>query len=91
AGAQTGIRLIERLVRYMRHSGHGPVSVDAIAAREPFARSSGEEIRAACTWLIQQGHGEWLDEPQDTFRLLTVSKPSVAKHRVDRARKAVRA
>lgn len=58
-GAQTGIRLIERLVRYARHQGGGPIAVHALAAREPFVEATPEEHkrpRAALVVLMTAGN-----------------------------------
>lgn len=74
-GAQTGIRLIERLVRYARHQGGGPIVVRALASREPFREATHEELHNACLWLVQFEHGEWLDEQAGSFRLFEIPKP----------------
>lgn len=74
-GAQSGIRLIERLVRYVRYAGSDVINVDALAAREPFAHQSPDELLDACQWLIQQEQGEWIDEPAGTLRLFGIPKP----------------
>lgn len=66
---------IERLVRYVRYGASGVIEVDAVAAREPFAHQSPDDLRDACQWLIQQEQGEWIDEPAGTFRLFEIPKP----------------
>lgn len=75
SGAQSGIRLIERLVRYVRYGGNAAIKVDALAAREPFALQSPQELREACQWLVQQEQGEWEDERAGAFRLFEIPKP----------------
>lgn len=79
-GAQTGIRLIERLVRYTRHQGGGPIAVHALAAREPFMEATQEELHNACLWLVQFEHGEWLDEPRGVFRLNNIPESAATKN-----------
>jgi len=73
--SQSGVRLIERLVRYVRYGASGVIEVDAVAAREPFAHQSPDDLRIACQWLIEQEQGEWIDEPAGTFRLFAIPKP----------------
>jgi hypothetical protein len=73
-GAQSGIRLIEQLVRYVRYRGNTVIAVDELAAREPLAHHSREELRDACQWLVEQGQGEWVDEPAGTFRLFEIPR-----------------
>jgi hypothetical protein len=75
SGAQSGIHLIERLVRYVRYGGNAAIKVDALAAREPFARQSPQELREACQWLVQQEQGEWEDEQAGAFQLFEIPKP----------------
>jgi hypothetical protein len=80
-GAQSGIRLIEQLVRYVRYRGNALVAVDELAAREPLAHHSREELWEACQWLVQQEQGEWVDEQAGTFRLFDISKPRGRRQR----------
>lgn len=59
SGAQTGIRVIERLVRSTRDQGGGPIAVHASAAREPFMDATREEhkrSRAALVVLMTAGN-----------------------------------
>jgi hypothetical protein len=80
-GAQRVIRLIEQLVRYVRYRGTAEIAVDELAAREPLARHSREELRDACQWLAEQGQGEWVDEPAGRFRLFEIPKPRGRRRR----------
>jgi len=58
----------------VRYRGNAEIAVDELAAREPLARRSREELRDACQWLVEQGQGEWVDEPAGTFRLFEIPK-----------------
>jgi len=88
-GAQRGIRLIERLVRYVRYGGTAAIKIDALAAREPFADHGREDLREACRWLVQQEQGEWLDEQAGAFRLFEIPKPRRRGRREGKATPAV--
>lgn len=80
-GAQSGICLIEQLVRYVRYRGNAEIAVDELAAREPLTHHSREELRDACQWLVEQGQGEWVDEPAGRFRLFEIPKPRGRRRR----------
>jgi hypothetical protein len=80
-GAQRVIRLIEQLVRYVRYRGTAEIAVDELAARDPLARHSREELRDACQWLVDQGQGEWVDEPAGRFRLFEIPQPRGRRRR----------
>ena len=88
-GAQSGIRLIERLVRYVRYGGTDAIKIDSLAAREPFAHHSREDLLEACRWLVQQEQGEWLDEQAGAFRLFEIPKPRRRGRREGKATPAV--
>jgi hypothetical protein len=59
----------------VRYGGNAAIKVDALAAREPFALQSPQELREACQWLVQQEQGEWEDERAGAFRLFEIPKP----------------
>ena len=88
-GAQSGVRLIERLVRYVRYGGTDAIKIDSLAAREPFADHSREDLREACRWLVQQEQGEWLDEQTGAFRLFEIPMPRRRGRREGKATPAV--
>ena len=89
AGAQFGIRLIERLVRYLRSRNIGPVSMPALLATGVFAPAAIEELRNACQWLVDTGHGEWTGSHGDDFQLFEITKVETKTRRRGRAEKAV--
>lgn len=84
---QGSVRLIERLVRYSRYRGNALITVGDLAAQEPFAGHTREELQDVCQWLVQQEQGEWIDERAGTFRLFDIPKP---RGRPPRGRTAVR-
>jgi len=84
AGAQTGIRLIERLTRYLRSRNVGPVSMPALLAAGFFGGTGIDELRNACQWLVDAGHGEWTDARKDGFRLFTITAPTTRTRRLCR-------
>jgi len=88
-GAQSGIRLIERLVRYVRYGGTDAIKIDSLAAREPFADHSREDLREACRWLVHQEQGEWFNEQAGAFRLFEIPKPRARGRREGKATPAV--
>jgi hypothetical protein len=58
--AQATVHLVERLVRYLRLNG-GRASLADMQATGPMATSAVSDLREACSWLVEQGHAEWLD------------------------------
>ena len=89
AGDQFGIRLIERLVRYLRSRNVGPVSMPAVLATGVFAPAAIEGLRNACQWLVDTGHGEWTGPHRDEFRLFEITMVETKPRRRGRAGKAV--
>ena len=89
AGAQSGIRLIERLVRYLRSRNVGPVSMPALLATGVFTPAVVEELRDACQWLVDTGHGEWTGPHKGDFQLFEITKLTTKPRRRGRAGKAV--
>lgn len=75
AGDQNAIRLIEKLVRYGRHQGQGPIRLAAFESSGLCAGATSDEIDGACQWLVQRGLGGWLDESKGMFGLHAISKP----------------
>ncbi|MBM4023351.1 MAG: DUF3987 domain-containing protein, partial [Planctomycetes bacterium] len=75
AGDQSAIRLIEKLVRYGRHQGQGPIRLAAFESSGLCAGATSDEIYGACQWLVQRGLGEWLDDQAGTFRLSGSGQP----------------
>jgi hypothetical protein len=51
-GAQVGIRLIERLAKFLRSHGSKPVGISAMTTAGPMTTASREELQAACEWLV---------------------------------------
>lgn len=89
AGDQFGIRLIERLIRYLRSRNIGPASMPALLATGVFAPAAIEGLRNACQWLVDTGHGEWTGPHGDEFRLFEITKVETKTRRRGRAEKAV--
>jgi hypothetical protein len=89
AGDQFGIRLIERLVRYLRSRNIGPVSMPALLATGVFAPAAIEGLRNACQWLVDTGHGEWTGPHGDDVQLFEITKVETKTRRRGRAEKAV--
>jgi energy-coupling factor transporter ATP-binding protein EcfA2 len=89
AGAQSGIRLIERLVRYLRSRNIGPVSMPALLATGVFMPAVVEELRDACQWLADTGHGEWTGPHKGDFQLFEITKSTTKPRRRGRVGKAV--
>lgn len=75
AGDQSAIRLIEKLVRYGRHQGQGPIRLAAFESSGLCAGATSDEIYGACQWLVQRGLGEWLDESKEIFGLHVIGEP----------------
>jgi energy-coupling factor transporter ATP-binding protein EcfA2 len=88
-GALSGIRLIERLVRYLRSRNVGPVSMPALLATGVFTPAVVEELRDACQWLVDTGHGEWTGPHKGDFQLFEITKSTTKPRRRGRAGKAV--
>jgi hypothetical protein len=88
-GAQSGIRLIERLVRYLRSRNIGPVSMPALLATGLFTPAVVEELRNACQWLVDTGHGEWTGPHKGDFQLFEITQSSAKTRRRGRTVKAV--
>lgn len=57
--AQATVRLIERLVRYLRLHG-GRASLAEMQAAGPMATAKAPELHEACSWLVAQGHAQWI-------------------------------
>ena len=89
AGAQSGIRLIERLVRYLRSRNVGLVSMPALLATGVFTPAVVEELRNACQWLVDNSHGAWTGPHKDDFQLFEIAKSSVKTRRRGRTGKVV--
>ena len=57
--AQATVRLIERLVRYLRlHDGQA--SLADMQTAGPMATATAPELHEACSWLVDQGHAQWI-------------------------------
>ena len=89
AGAQSGIRLIERLVRYLRSRNVGLVSMPALLATGVFTPAVVEELRNACQWLVDNSHGAWTGPHKDDFQLFEIAKSSAKTRRRGRTGKVV--
>jgi hypothetical protein len=89
AGAQSGIRLIERIVRYLRPRNVGPASMPALLATGIFTPATVEELRNASQWLVDAGHGEWTGTRKDDFRLFAIPTSPTKTGRRGRTGKAV--
>jgi energy-coupling factor transporter ATP-binding protein EcfA2 len=76
AGDQSAIRLIEKLVRYGRHQGQGPIRLAAFESSGLCAGATSDEIHGACQWLVQRGLGEWIDDQAGKLRLFGSSDRS---------------
>jgi hypothetical protein len=81
SAVQSGIRLIERLVRYMRYQKVERFSVSAFARSGPFADETLDELRSACDWLVGQRQAEWEGERRDIVRLAASPKQTAAGRR----------
>jgi hypothetical protein len=80
-GAQSGIRLIERLVRYLRYRGVESFPVSALASTGPFVNETQDELRAACEWLVSQRQADWEDEQRGLIRLVALPQPAAPRRR----------
>jgi len=69
SGAQRNVAVIERFVRLLRARGPQPVVLASLTALQNLSDVALEELRGACEWLADNGHGEWLDAAGGTFRL----------------------
>ena len=69
-GAQSGIHLIERLVRYLRYRGIERFPVSTLASTGLLVTETPDELRAACEWLVAQRQAEWLNVERNAVRLL---------------------
>ena len=83
---QSGIRLIERLVRYLRYRGGERLPVSALVTCGPFADETPDELRAACEWLVARRQAEWEDERREIIRLITSPQLAAARRRGRQAR-----
>ena len=63
AGAQETIRVIERLVRYLRVQT-APMTLATLSARGPLSTVPAETLREAADWLVENGHASWSDDGQ---------------------------
>lgn len=69
ASALSGIRLIERLIRYARLHGGNLPALGTLAKLDQFSDRGVAELRAACEWIVANGHGEWCRKEPDRLRL----------------------
>lgn len=81
AGAQRSVAVIERLVRLLRPRGSQPVVLATLTALQALSDVALEELRGACEWLVDHGHGEWLDTARGTFRLFQAVSPAPPRAR----------
>lgn len=77
AGAQAGIRLIERLARFLRAHGPEPVSIAALTTAGPMAMVPRAELQAACEWLVSNGLVAWANGSKEAISM----PPLPARHR----------
>jgi hypothetical protein len=75
AGAQETIRVIERLVRYLRVQT-APMTLATLSARGPLSTVPAETLREAADWLVENGHASWSDDGQVIAIVPLVSKRS---------------
>jgi hypothetical protein len=85
AAAQSGVRVIERLVRFLRGRGPEPVSVSFLATASPLATESREDLQATCDWLVARGHAESVADGE-AIRMNPLPKHGSAPSRRDRRR-----
>ncbi len=81
SGAQDSIRLIERLVRYMRYQSTDRLTITMLSSLSPFANETSETLRAAGEWLVAQGVAVWLDEERELMQLVEPVKPATTRRR----------
>jgi hypothetical protein len=60
ATAQVTVLLVERLVRYLRHTG-GRAVLAEMRATGPMATATAADVHDACCWLVEHEHAEWAD------------------------------
>lgn len=72
---QRSVYVIERVIRYCRYSASHTVSSSRDAGRGTFVGLDAEEVRNACEWLMQNGHGEWVDQDAGEYRLEALPVP----------------
>jgi hypothetical protein len=82
ASALSGIHLIERLIRYARLHGGNLPALGALAKLDQFSNCGVEELRAACEWIVANGHGEWCRNEPDRLRLAHLVPPGQTRPRV---------
>ena len=61
----------------------------ALLATGVFTPAVVEELRDACQWLVDTGHGEWTGPHKGDFQLLEITKSTTKPRRRGRAGKAV--
>ena len=74
-GAQRNVSVIERLVRLLRVRGSQPVVLATLTALQTLSDVAADELRGACSWLVDNGHAEWLDLDCRTVRLVQPLSP----------------
>jgi hypothetical protein len=82
SAAQAGIRLIERLVGYLRlRDGHA--SLADMLATGPLTTAKPEELGDACSWLVEHGQALWGDDG-GSIRLVAPKFGKLRKRRIGR-------
>lgn len=74
AATTTKVQTAERLIRHLRLHG-GQASLADMRATGPMTTATAADIDEACCWLVEQGHGDWVED--DCIRLtpLPAKKP----------------